>query len=66
MGRNNIVKTTTLHISKYKGIFFFYRIRTNNFRSSHLGTAERNPTRNHEVVGAIPGLTQWVKDPALL
>ena len=20
-----------------------------------------NPTRNHEVVGSIPGLTQWVK-----
>ena len=25
-----------------------------------------NPTRNHEVVGLIPGLTQWVKDSALL
>ena len=25
-----------------------------------------NPTRNHEVVGSIPGLTQWVKDLALL
>ena len=25
----------------------------------------RNPTRNHEVVGAILGFTQWVKDLVL-
>ena len=24
-----------------------------------------NPTRNHEIEGSIPGLTQWVKDSAL-
>ena len=24
-----------------------------------------NPTRNHEVVGSIPDLAQWVGDPAL-
>ena len=24
-----------------------------------------NPIRNHEVVGSIPGLARWVKDPAL-
>ena len=33
--------------------------------SSRHGTAETNPTRNHEVAGLIPGLAWWVKDLAL-
>ena len=33
--------------------------------SSHHGAVETNPTRNHEAVGAIPGLAQWVKDPVV-
>ena len=28
-------------------------------RSFHRGTAEMNPTHNHEVLGSIPGLAQW-------
>ena len=33
--------------------------------SSRRGAVETNPTRNREVAGLIPGLTQWVKDLAL-
>ena len=33
--------------------------------SSRRGVVEMNPTKNHEVVGLIPGLARWVKDPAL-
>jgi len=35
-------------------------------RSSRHGAVETNLTRNHEVVGSIPGLSQWVKDQKLL
>ena len=43
--------------------FFFFKFRIAG--SSHRGAEEMNPTRNYEVVGQIPGLGQWVKDPVL-
>ena len=33
---------------------------------SRRGAVETNPTSSHEVLGSIPGLTQWVKDLAFL
>ena len=33
-------------------------------RSCHCGTVETNPSINLEIVGLVPGLSQWFKDPA--
>ena len=34
-------------------------------RNSRHGAVEMNLTRNHEIMGSIPGLVQWVKDLVL-
>ena len=34
--------------------------------SSCRGAVETNLTRNHDIVGSIPGLAQWVVDQVLL
>ena len=51
-----------------KNFFTFLSSRgkkTNN-RSSHCGSAVMNPASLREDTGWIPGLAQWVEDPALL
>ena len=57
-----------LYLGQYVGKFKAKVTLKNNIYlgSSRRGTVEMNSTRNHEVVGSIPGLTQWVKDPVLL
>ena len=33
-------------------------------RGSRRGPVETNLTSNYEEAGSLPGLTQWIKDPA--
>ena len=46
-------------------VFFKVKIKVNTHGgSSHRAVEETNLTRNCEVADLIPGLAQWVKDPA--
>ena len=54
-----------LNISKISPLLHVINIKYTGAGSSHHGSVVTNLTSIHEDTGLIPGLTQWVKDPAL-
>ena len=60
---NHIGRFLTCHT---RNQLFVWKKVSKDYRSSHCGSAVMNLTSIHETANLIPGLTQWVKDLALL
>ena len=54
---NSTAKKPTTQLKKWAKVFLLEHFR---------GAVEMNPTRNHEFLGLIPGLAQFVKGPAVV
>ena len=54
-----------IYVLKVRKAFFRHDIKSKDIGVPVMANWLMNPIRIHEVVGSIPGLSQWVKDPVL-
>ena len=59
------VNTLPIVFSKWLKLFFHVKMKSSTLGVPVVTQWLTNPTGNHGVVGSIPGLAQWVRDPGL-